>query len=150
MTQKGGEVGASDTHSDINENIDFSNFKGIHYHDTTEKYIDPVTGCHFKYDDLCRRLNIQKKRRKMLDKHLGLKTTSMLPSERDADEDPTQAEDAKHSNESKSDDNNRNLGLKGRNQAENSDSKNGPTAPINDADAQRIRDQSSLLKSGQS
>jgi len=29
------------------DNIDYENFKGIYYEDSTEKYLDPDTGSHF-------------------------------------------------------------------------------------------------------
>ena len=41
--------------SDV-DNIDFDNFKGIHFNENMEKYHDPVTGCHFEYNDFCHRL----------------------------------------------------------------------------------------------
>ena len=41
-----------------------------------QKYHDPVTGCHFEYFDLCKRLSQLKQRRKLLDKKLGVKTSS--------------------------------------------------------------------------
>lgn len=44
-----------DVDSDV-DNLDFNNFKGIYYGDKTEKYLDPVTGCHFEYYDICKRL----------------------------------------------------------------------------------------------
>ena len=62
--------------SDIDD-LDFDNFKGIHFDDNMEKYHDPDTGCHFEYNDFCRRLQNLKLRRKVLDKRLGLKTSSM-------------------------------------------------------------------------
>ena len=57
--------------------IDFENFKGIHYTDNMEKYQDPITGCHFEYHDIYRRLKTLKVKRKYLDKRLGVKTSSM-------------------------------------------------------------------------
>jgi len=53
------------------------NYKGIYFEDKTEKYQDPVTGCHFKYLDLCQRMLKLKKQRKVIDKRLGLVTSSM-------------------------------------------------------------------------
>jgi hypothetical protein len=42
--------------SDI-DNIDFNDFKGIYFEeDPNRKYQDPVTGCHFEYYDLCKRM----------------------------------------------------------------------------------------------
>ena len=61
--------------SDV-DNIDFNNFKGIYFGDKTEKYQDPDTGCHFEYFDLCKRLSNLKQRRKILDKKLGIPTSS--------------------------------------------------------------------------
>ena len=63
--------------SDV-DNIDFNNFKGIYFGDKTEKYQDPETGCHFEYFDLCKRLSNLKQRRKILDKKLGIPTSSQL------------------------------------------------------------------------
>ena len=42
-----------DNDSDIDAQGDLQNYKGIYFGDKTEKYQDPVTGCHFRYDDLC-------------------------------------------------------------------------------------------------
>lgn len=40
------------------ENIDFANYKGIYAEeDTDTKYTCPVTGAHFEFNDLCRRMN---------------------------------------------------------------------------------------------
>jgi hypothetical protein len=40
------------------ENIDFANYKGIYAEDESEqKYTCPVTGAHFEFNDVCRRLN---------------------------------------------------------------------------------------------
>ena len=61
--------------SDVDD-LNFENFKGIHFGDKTEKYQDPESGCHFKYRDLCQRLVKMKAHRKMIDKRLGLPTTS--------------------------------------------------------------------------
>ncbi len=33
-----------------------SDYKGIYYGDQTQKYQDPVTGAHFEFRDMCRRL----------------------------------------------------------------------------------------------
>ena len=42
--------------SDIDD-LDFNNFKGIYFdEDPNRKYQDPDTGCHFEYNDLCKRL----------------------------------------------------------------------------------------------
>ena len=65
--------------SDI-DNLDFDNFKGIYFGDKTVKYQDPVTGCHFEYFDLCKRMLTLKQNRKILDKRLGLSTSSTLLS----------------------------------------------------------------------
>ena len=69
--------GQNENNSDLDK-LDFSNFKGIYFGDNKTKYQDPKTGCHFEYFDLCRRLSNLKQKRKVLDKRLGLKTTSML------------------------------------------------------------------------
>ena len=45
-----------DGESDIDD-LDFNNFKGIYFdEDPNRKYQDPDTGCHFEYNDLCKRL----------------------------------------------------------------------------------------------
>ena len=36
--------------------IDLNNYKGIYFDDDNEKYSCPITGAHFKFDDICRRL----------------------------------------------------------------------------------------------
>ena len=45
-----------DADSDVDPEAQMGNYKGIYYGDTTEKYIDKETGCHFRYTDLCQRL----------------------------------------------------------------------------------------------
>ena len=70
---------AEEPDSDV-DNLDFNNFKGIYFGDKTEKFQDPVTGCHFEYYDLCKRLSNLKQRRKILDKKLGISTSSQLKS----------------------------------------------------------------------
>ena len=61
-----------DADSDI-DNLDFQNFKGIYIdEDPNRKFQDPVTGCHFEYYDLCKRLAKLKQLRKKLDEQLGL------------------------------------------------------------------------------
>lgn len=59
--------------SDVDD-IDFDNFKGIYFGDKHEKYQDPVTGCHFEYNNLCSRLHKLREKRKVLDLQLGLKS----------------------------------------------------------------------------
>jgi hypothetical protein len=49
------------------DDLDFDNFKGIYFGDKHEKYQDPVTGCHFMYADLCKRLTKLREKRKILD-----------------------------------------------------------------------------------
>jgi hypothetical protein len=40
------------------DNIDFANYKGIYAEDESEqKYTCPVTGAHFEFNDVCRRLS---------------------------------------------------------------------------------------------
>ena len=65
--------------SDVDD-LNFENFKGIHFGDKTEKYQDPETGCHFKYRDLCQRMIKMKAHRKMIDKRLGLPSSSEVKS----------------------------------------------------------------------
>ena len=36
--------------------VDLNNYKGIYFEDDNEKYQCPVTGAHFKFDDLSRRM----------------------------------------------------------------------------------------------
>ena len=36
--------------------IDLNNYKGIYFEDDNEKYQCPETGAHFKFEDLCRRM----------------------------------------------------------------------------------------------
>ena len=85
-----------DHQSDIDD-LDFDNFKGIYFGDKVEKYQDPVSGCHFEYFDLCRRLSYLKQKRKVLDKRLGLKTTSMQGSPQTAKDGDKTANTNSHS-----------------------------------------------------
>ena len=36
--------------------VDFNNYKGMFYDNNQEKYQDEITGAHFEYSDMCRRL----------------------------------------------------------------------------------------------
>ena len=61
------------------EDVDFNNFKGIYFNDDpNRKYLDPDTGCHFEYQDLCRRMIKLKALRKEIDKELGIPVTPPL------------------------------------------------------------------------
>lgn len=65
-------MGLDKADSDI-DNIDFNDFKGIYFDDDpNRKFQDPVTGCHFEYYDLCKRMVKLKSLRKKLDAQLGL------------------------------------------------------------------------------
>ena len=44
------------------------NFKGIYYGEDNEKYTDEKTGAHFRYKDLCRRIDGAKIERTKLEK----------------------------------------------------------------------------------
>ena len=47
----------ADEHDDI-DNVDFANYKGIYAEDDADqKYTCPITGAHFEFNDVCRRLN---------------------------------------------------------------------------------------------
>ena len=54
------------------DNVDFANYKGIYAEeDTDQKYTCPVTGAHFEFNDLCRRMNkIQLARKRMEEQEL--------------------------------------------------------------------------------
>lgn len=61
------------------EDVDFNNFKGIYFNDNPNgKYLDPETGCHFEYKDLCKRMIKLKALRKEIDKQLGIPPTPPL------------------------------------------------------------------------
>jgi len=36
--------------------VDLNNYKGIYFDDENEKYQCPTTGAHFKFEDLCARM----------------------------------------------------------------------------------------------
>jgi hypothetical protein len=61
-----------DTNSDVDDDIDFGNFKGIYDGEVKEKYICPETGAHFEYFDLCKRMSHLREQRKIIDAQLGL------------------------------------------------------------------------------
>jgi hypothetical protein len=65
---EGGDVMGLDKEDSDIDNIDFNDFKGIYFEDDlNKKYQDPVTGCHFEYYDLCKRMVKLKKLRTKLD-----------------------------------------------------------------------------------
>ena len=37
--------------------VDLNNYKGIYFEDENEKYQCPTTGAHFKFEDLCARMD---------------------------------------------------------------------------------------------
>ena len=68
------------------EPFDQFNFKGHQYNEAIT--IDPITGCHFEYYDLCQRLQKLKLQRDLLDKRLGtekeeidIKTMKLIETE---------------------------------------------------------------------
>eukprot|EP00347_Sterkiella_histriomuscorum_P023853 403333160 len=69
--QNKNEMGDSDV-----DDIDFENFKGIYFgDDPNKKYTCPVTGAHFEYYDLCKRMISLKELRVKIDKELGIPDT---------------------------------------------------------------------------
>lgn len=58
--------------ADNEEVFDLLNYKGMFFEQEHPKYIDPETGCHFEYYDLCKRLNLIRKEREKLFNELGL------------------------------------------------------------------------------
>ena len=51
------------------EGEDLINYKGIYFGDDQgQKYTDPVTGAHFEYKDMCRRLQRAIQQRDIVDK----------------------------------------------------------------------------------
>lgn len=60
-----------DKDSDLDD-IDYGNFKGIYEGEQKEKFIDPKTGAHFEYFDLCKRMSRLREQRKIIDKALGI------------------------------------------------------------------------------
>ena len=69
-----------DSDSDVDPEATMGNYKGIYFGEQQEKYQDPITGCHFRYLDLCQRMLRLKNQRKIIDKRLGLLTSSMVRS----------------------------------------------------------------------
>ena len=57
---------AAKDHDDI-DNVDFNNYKGIYAEEENDqKYTCPITGAHFEFNDICRRLGkISHQRKKM-------------------------------------------------------------------------------------
>eukprot|EP00826_Nyctotherus_ovalis_P065339 TRINITY_DN9602_c0_g1_i3.p1 TRINITY_DN9602_c0_g1~~TRINITY_DN9602_c0_g1_i3.p1 ORF type:complete len:226 (-),score=47.75 TRINITY_DN9602_c0_g1_i3:205-882(-) len=45
---------------DVKANL--NNYKGVHFDTENQRYQDRITGAHFEYNDLCRRLNVLLKR----------------------------------------------------------------------------------------
>lgn len=55
-----------------NIDVDATNYKGLYAGEPKEKFMDPDTGAHFEYEDLYRRIEIMKERRKLIDAKLGI------------------------------------------------------------------------------
>jgi len=51
---------------------DLINYKGIYFGDDNAKFQDEVTGAHFRYYDICQRLEVAKKYRKEIDIKLNI------------------------------------------------------------------------------
>jgi len=50
------------------DNIDFGNYKGIYAGDDNDtKYTCPITGAHFEFNDLSRRINRIIEKRKLIE-----------------------------------------------------------------------------------
>ena len=63
----------ADDHDDI-DNVDFANYKGIYAEDDADqKYTCPVTGAHFEFNDVCRRLGKVMASRKRMEEQEQLK-----------------------------------------------------------------------------
>ena len=62
---------AKGEHDDI-DNVDFANYKGIYAEEESDqKYTCPVTGAHFEFNDVCRRLGkVQAGRKRMEEQEL--------------------------------------------------------------------------------
>ena len=64
-------MAAKDDNDDI-DNVDFANYKGIYAEEQSDtKYTCPVTGAHFEFNDVCKRLaKIQAGRKRMEEQEL--------------------------------------------------------------------------------
>lgn len=58
------------------DDIDFGNYKGIFYEDSTVKYQDPETGAHFDFDDICDRLKRIKAKERLSGPEVGTKLSA--------------------------------------------------------------------------
>ena len=64
----------ADAHQDDVDDIDFANYKGIYAEEEgDQKYTCPITGAHFEFNDLCRRMNKILLHRKRLEEQEILK-----------------------------------------------------------------------------
>jgi hypothetical protein len=61
-----------ESHSDVDEDIDVNNYRGILAGEPAEKFIDPKTGALFEYFDLCSRMLRLRDQRDLIDQKLGL------------------------------------------------------------------------------
>lgn len=51
-------MAAIDGDNDDIDNVDFANYKGIYAEEESDqKYTCPITGAHFEFKDICRRLS---------------------------------------------------------------------------------------------
>ena len=66
-------MAANAEHDDI-DNMDFANYKGIYAEEESDtKYTCPVTGAHFEFNDVCRRLSKILTVRKRMEEQEALK-----------------------------------------------------------------------------
>jgi len=66
-----------------NDDEDLADYKGEYFHDQETKYQDPVTGAHFKYEDICLRLRLiqeEEQHEPISDNSLELDDVSFNPS----------------------------------------------------------------------
>ena len=59
---------------------DLINYKGIYFGDDNAKFQDEATGAHFRYHDICQRLEVAKKYRKEIDLKLNIDIQKTSPS----------------------------------------------------------------------
>lgn len=57
--------------TDDDAGVDLHNYKGIYANDdNSQKYQCPVTGAHFEYNDLCKRIVKLMEKRKIIDEQI--------------------------------------------------------------------------------
>lgn len=56
------------------------NYKGVYFGDDNDKFQEEGTGAHFRYIDICKRMEVAKDQRRLIDIKLNVRSGSQTPT----------------------------------------------------------------------